>query len=447
MMGLVEGSVPPQRPLMTGLYNIAVAPFAWSGPVRDAHLAGRLETALVKDLEHWSENVPAIQVRGPDQLDAVEPDARQGDDRSFERVALEHNADVVLAGRFHSAAGRVTVTIEVFLSDRTFGETPEFVGRHEITVTEPVDVLRGNVTLNEELASGALHYLKAVVAFVRGLGEYALNDFAGAEGEFVAAEKEFDRADTVPGTRTARREVLHLMLGNAVGRGDTARVDQAADYYRRALSENPSYQRAKIGLAEATRASVRCRPQEADGRRLGHAVDHYRAALAMASDGDAAHRAFVEMKARLGLGLTYQCLAVGGLGAHWAAANAEFAAVLRLHASAHLSDGSARHALRLAAEARAGEALTAFLTVGRPEEARYGGYPAAATAYEEALRLLHRIDVVRLANLEREVILLRNLRAVYQAWPAAGKLAEVDQRIASVDERLAATAKPGDQGR
>nr|BFE74174.1 hypothetical protein GCM10020092_074750 [Actinoplanes digitatis] len=59
------------------------------------------------------------------------------------------------------------------------------------------------------------------------------------------------------------------------------------------------------------------------------------------------------MKARLGLGLTYQCLTAAGLGDRWADADAEFREVLRLHALGRLFDGNNRHSLLLAAEARA----------------------------------------------------------------------------------------------
>jgi tetratricopeptide (TPR) repeat protein len=234
--------------------------------------------------------------------------------------------------------------------------------------------------------------------------------------------------------------VLYLILGNTIGRGDKARLNQAADYYRRALSQNPSYTRAQIGLAEATRAAAGCQPGQTRAQALNLAIDQYNAALT-GHNGDDAADASLQMQARLGLGLTYQCLTTAKLGNRWADADAEFREALRLHATARLAGGDARHALRLAAEATAGQALTAFLTANQPDAVRYGGYPAAAAAYEEALQLLNRIDVIRPTNLERELIYLRNLRSVYQAMGASER-GDVDERISATSSRLATIAKP-----
>ncbi|WP_345071640.1 hypothetical protein [Phytohabitans flavus] len=439
IMGLVGANAPAARPHMTGLYNIVLAPFTWSGPTPASQVPSRLQTVLFRELNAWADEVSAIQLRGPDQVEVIEPERGSNRNESLHRVARDHGADVVVTGRLQSIDGMLTVEIELFLTDRTFGDAPEFVGLHTISVTEPVDVLERNLEINEELTETAVHYLKAVVAFVRGLGDYALDDFTGAEGRFLTAEAEFDLVDEVPGHHRVRHDVLYLLLGNTVGRGDKARLDQAVDYYRLALSQNPSYTRARIGLAEATRAAVRCQAGQAQPGPLELAADHYRAALA-GDDGDDGSQAFLRMQAHLGLGLAYQCLTIAKLGDHWADADAEFREVLRLHATGGLAGGEARHSLRLAAEAKAGQALTAYLTAGQSDAARYGGYQTAAAAYEEALALLDRIDVVRPRNLERELIYLRNLRSVYQAMDAP-ELTDVDARISATSSTLASVAK------
>jgi hypothetical protein len=215
---------------------------------------------------------------------------------------------------------------------------------------------------------------------------------------------------------------------------------EAAAYYRRALAQNPSYPRAQIGLAEATRAAVPCQAAR-DDTALRQALAYYRAALPTSGDGTEASRVLLRMKALLGLGLTHQCLAIS---AHddasddaWAEANTAFAEVLRLHGTTPMTGAAARQALRLAAEARAGQALTALLTARQPDGARYGGYAAATTGYEDALRLLGRMDVVRRTNVDRELVFLRNLRTAYVALDAPAKLSDVDRRIAIIGRRLA----------
>jgi hypothetical protein len=436
MIGLVDDGAAHPRPAMTGLYNVAVAPFQWSGPAPRSDLATRLETALFGELKHWSQGLPAIQLRAPQDVAAIEPPEAPARDRSFAAVAQEHGADVVVTGLLHASAGRLTVTIELFLTDRAFGETPEFVGRHEISVTEPLDVFSQNVTFGEDLAEGTVRQVKGVVAFVRGLGDYARDDFVRAESRFLQAAEEFDLVDRLPGRHTLHKEVLYLMLGNAVGRGDIARVNQSAGHYRQALIHNPGYLRAKIGLAEATRAAVPCRPQQKTGRSLRLALETYRAALASGQDGGGANQVLLEMKTHLGLGLTYQCLAIAREGSYWAHADNEFAAVLRLGVAKPPVGEGVRHSLRLAAEARAGQALIAFMTADQPGAAQFGGYPAAAEAYEEALQLLGRIDVTRPTNVQRELTFLRNLRSVYRAMHESARLAEVDERIAATSTRL-----------
>jgi hypothetical protein len=159
------------------------------------------------------------------------------------------------------------------------------------------------------------------------------------------------------------------------------------------------------------------------------------------ADGDV-DQAMLRMKGHLGLGLTYQCLAIAGLGERWAEADVAFGEVLRLHRTTRPTGGAARHALRLAAEARAGQALTAFLTAGRPDQ-RYGGHRAAAVAYEEALRLLGGVGVVRRTNTERELVFLRNLRSVYEAMADPVRVADVDRRIAIAERKLATTPDGG----
>lgn len=75
------------------------------------------------------------------------------------------------------------------------------------------------------------------------------------------------------------------------------------------------------------------------------------------------------MKIHLGLGLAYQCLSVSRLENRWADAADEFDTVRSLATATHRDSGSGRHAFRLAAEATAGQALNASLTVAGPERA------------------------------------------------------------------------------
>ncbi|GGK78615.1 hypothetical protein [Mangrovihabitans endophyticus] len=377
---------PPAPAPMNGLFNVLVVPFRG---------LSALEATLARDLTQWAGAEPIVAVRGPSGVRPVAPDL-------LAHAGAEHGADVVLTGGLRMAGDLWTLTIDVVLTDRLFSETPELVGRHEINLTEPADVIRGNLEVNRQLIGDAVRYVQAVVSFVRGLGRYALDDYPGAEHYFRTADTGFSAL-----RNAIRAEVVLLMLGNAVGR--TARYAEAARVFQRALTANPGYARAKIGLAEALRAG-----SARDPAGLRQALGLYESALAVPAS------MLQQMKARLGLGLTYQSLSRLHDGDHWAAADAEYAAVLRAQAIAGLRGETGRQAMRLAAEARAGQALTAWSSQR---------YDRAAVAYEEALGLLSRIGVDRPTIRDREQIFLHNLRDVYAASGAAAQARDVEARI------------------
>ena len=395
------GARPSAPPAMTGLFNILVVPFEGF-----PSSAGGLEHTLARELEQWARGETTVETRGPAEVGRVTARDPRARERALTRLGADHNADVVLTGLLRPDGDTWTVVIDIVLTERVFAETPEFVGRHELTLTEPADVIRGNVEVNHQLAADAVRYVQAVVAFVRGLGRYALEDYPGAEREFRTA----DGGLAEPARQnTGHAEVILLMLGNAVGR--TGRYAEAAVIFRRALAHSPGYPRATIGLAEALRAGATC--GKGSDPPLRQALELYRRALP-ASGG-----ALIEMKTRLGLGLAYQCLSLGGTP-RWAQADEQFAGVLRAHRGWASSGEARRQSLRLAAEARAGQALTAW---------RSGHLAAAAAAYEEAVSMLHAIGVVRPTIQERERIFLRNLRDTYLAMNATRQAEAVNARL------------------
>jgi tetratricopeptide (TPR) repeat protein len=402
MATMAAGGVRPSAlPAMTGLFNILMVPFEGFPPT-----AGGLEHTLTRELEQWARGETAVQTRGPDEVARVAARDAHAREQALTRLGADHNADVVLTGLLRPDGDTWTVAIDIVLTERVFAETPEFVGRHELTLTEPADVIRGNVEVNHQLAADAVRYVQAVVAFVRGLGRYSLDDYPGAEREFRTA----DGGLAEPARRiTGHAEVVLLMLGNAVGR--IGRHAEAAAIFRRALAHSPEYPRATIGLAEALRAGATC-GQDGD-TPLRQALELYGRALP-ASGG-----ALIEMKTRLGLGLAYQCLSLGGTP-RWVQADEQFTRVLRVHRGWASSGEARRQSQRLAAEARAGQALTAWRT---------GDLAAAAAAYEEAVSMLHAIGVVRPTLQERERIFLRNLRDTYLAMNATRQAEAVKARL------------------
>lgn len=389
---------PSGPPAMTGLFNILMVPFEGFPPT-----AGGLERTLTRELQQWAHGETSVQTRGSAEVTRVPVRDHHAREQALTRLGAGHNADVVVAGLLRTDGDAWTVVIDIVITERVFAETPEFVGRHELALTEPADVFRGNVEINQQLAADAVRYVRAVVAFVRGLGRFSLDDYTGAEREFRAA-------DTGPSRRiTGHTEVVQLMLGNAVGR--TGRYTEAAAIFRKALARSPGHLRATIGLAEALRAGATC--GKGGEATLRQALRLYDSAL------PASGSALLEMKTRLGLGLTYQCLSLSGTP-HWEQADQQFAGVLRVHRGWATGGETRRQSLRLAAEARAGQGLTAWLA---------GSLTAATAAYEEAVGMLHAIGVVRPTIQERERIFLRNLRDAYLAMNATREAEAVDARL------------------
>jgi DNA-binding SARP family transcriptional activator len=388
---MARGATPAGPSPMTGLYNILLLPF-------DGYPS--LERTLALEMEQWAHDEPILQTRGPSGVERTS---------DLLRLATLHNADVILTGRLDTSGDRWTVVVDVLLTARVFAETPEFVGHHELALTEPADVIRTNIELSQEAAGDVVEYVQAVVAFVRGLGRYALDDFAGAERHFRAAQEDLAMLNKARSPSVVTRtEVVLLMLGNTAGRA--GRPEDAEALFRRALEQRPGYLRATVGLAEALRANG-CRRN--DRTALHQVLELYSASLTGAND------ALLEMKARLGLGVTYQCLSTAGVP-HWAEADGQYAAVLRMQAASALTGEAGRQALRLAAEARAGQALTAW---------RQGRLDLASPGYEEAIALLHAIGVSRTTIHDRELTFLRNLRDVHRARNATAQADAVAERI------------------
>ncbi|MEV6633118.1 hypothetical protein AB0M54_20450 [Actinoplanes sp. NPDC051470] len=374
---------------MSGAFNVLVLTAAGPAPA----------LALDRDLRAWAGDSAAIQVRalaGPPGADLAS-------------AAAEQHADVVLRPAVHPAGRRTVTTVEIFLGDRALAETPEFGGRQDLTLTEPAGA-------TGELSAATRHYLGGVVTFVRGLGAYADDDYQMAEDHFVRAGQELELIGGQAQGPVVHRAVVDLMAGNAAGRRNPQR---AIAYFERALAAQPGYGRALIGLAEAHRAGVSCKPG-ADLSALDPAEQSYRAYL-----NGSPESVLLSMRARLGLGLSAICRGQSGAGGRaYAAADREFREVLLLYGIS----GSSGHARWLAAEATAGLGLDAILARGDDE--------AAAVHYEEATARMDSIGAPLPVYLARELVFLRVLRGCYDRLDRPGQVLETSDRMLRIDRRL-----------
>jgi tetratricopeptide (TPR) repeat protein len=207
---------------------------------------------------------------------------------------------------------------------------------------------------------------RGIARFILGLGFYQIGDFPKAAGEFGRAQP--DWADPVG------RKLLNLFLGNTAGK--RGQLGLARTYYQRALEADPSYGRARLGLAElAYRAAAGkdCRPGQADAQGLRMALTLFRRVLS--ADDQAA--ADVPTKVAFGLGRTYWCLTEGQIADYSAQSRAQFSIVIDAF------DRGNRRIRELAAQAAFGLGLTYLAGPATPSTE---AYRQAVEAHHRAIR-------------------------------------------------------------
>jgi tetratricopeptide (TPR) repeat protein len=148
-------------------------------------------------------------------------------------------------------------------------------------------------------------------------------------------------------------------------------------YYQRALDADPSYGRARLGLAElAYRAAAGkdCQPGRANRDGLKTALTLYQKAL---DAGDQSPAADLPPKVAFGLGRTHWCLTESRIADHSAEARAQFSKVIDTF------DHGNRRIRELAAQASFGSGLT-YLSGQAPPDPK--AYRRAIEAHQRAIR-------------------------------------------------------------
>ena len=268
------------------------------------------------------------------------------------KLAADVGADVVVYGSLD--ATRTELQPEIYVSEGKLADAEELLGSLRlgppIRATAAIDEESGEqAEMREQLVTRA----RALAGLVLGMSE-----LRGAR--YDAADDYLETAATRWGDAPGK-EVIYLFRGGAAA--VSHRLDDAERWFNEALALNPSYGRARMGLAEVAfqRAKGSCEWEDpsVDGEGLMHALDEYRAAVA-ATDDDGAVSAVA--RARLGMARIYACMGQAGIGGDsWAAAETEATAVISAHEA---GDELLRE---LAAEAHAVRAITRLPFEGDPD--------------------------------------------------------------------------------
>lgn len=416
------GQSAPAR--MKGDFNVAVARFTVASAIDSAppEIEGFEETLAEQISTGLSDLQPSVvEVWPPDWTgDLADPSPEVRANKMRER-ALAIHADVIVSGVVQPTGRGITVSPELYLSERQLPNAWELVGRHEFSgVTRSAIPSPFSGAFRSNLRSEVTKRAHGLTQFVAGLSAYAAGDYQQALRHFTSARGDWD---TIEG-----RAMLELFLGNLAGK--TGDLGAAKRHYAAAARARPGDGRALLGLAERDYHQARgaCeRDSGVDRRGLGEALRRYAAAAR------ATHRpagADIESKAALGQGRVYLCLSQAEAADDWGRAEAKFLTVIRAHEAGN------QRIRPLVAEAYAGLGLVYLPPQGAVRAV--GAYRRAAAAYERAINLS---DVP-----ERQGVFYGILGHVYgrlgerdRAADAYGKAAELDPSHAD-DYRRAARA-------
>lgn len=344
---------------MTGLFNVAVAPFGVADGADDASakdVAVSIAQAAYEGIKRGSG--AGTQVRSPTEV---------GSFGSLDALARTINADVVVYGDLRDGDLRSSITPNLYVAPRRLRGAEELVGG--LALGAPITSLGSavaNIETRRHLARRMSSRMSALKEFVAGLASFVRDDFKESRGRFQQALSTLEPA--------AARGLAYLFIGSAASR--QGQYGAAAENYRQALNVSPGFGRARLGLAEVLfqRGKGSCTAKTVRVRMLQRAGAQYTKAR---SSLDKTGLADIPTKVSLGLSRIDVCLAQSGNGASWDAARAHLRAVI-----AEYDRGNER-VREFATQAYAALAIADAPPPGAPKER----YDQAIADLEAALRL------------------------------------------------------------
>jgi tetratricopeptide (TPR) repeat protein len=361
---------------MSGDLNIAVAGFSTSGstsdtvdPVVGDGLAQSVFERLPPQLTALETAGFEIQYRAPRDIGQARSGATQERARQLEALARKANADVIISANLNSAPGRTTVIPTLFLRQKKLQGAEELGGYHQL---DPV-IIDGdpdsNLVMRKKLRDDLISRTGGIARLIVGLGFYNERQYSRAATEIQAAER--DWADTIG------RKIVHLFLGNIEGkRGNYSAAERN---YRLALRTDPTYGRARLGLAALAfqKARGNCERDNASSRGLETTLALYQEVLRNERSSPGADPD-LPIKVAFGLGHTDLCLSQAGVADKWTQAQEQLQLVVDEY-----NRGNQR-IQELAAEAYADLGLSYLPAESMPN---VQSYQRAAGAYERAVQI------------------------------------------------------------
>jgi tetratricopeptide (TPR) repeat protein len=263
-----------------------------------------------------------------------------------------------------------------------------------------------------------------------GLASFAVDDYEQALDYFI-------NADEVPNwPANAGKEMLYALMGSTASRLaattlDSGYVDEALDYYDRALEIDPQYVRALVGEASAIYQLALGNLEERKGSQVDlDLLDEAELLFRQAADMGAPEAAEIPLKTHFGLGQIFLVRHFLQLeGGDWLAqARAEFQAVI----DSYVANGARNHDM-------VGHAYARLALIAN----QFDQDPAMAISlYQEAVALAtprwqaqYQIDMGDLYVAMDDV---ENARHAYEEAQAVAELYGDEAMVGRADEKLAA---------
>ncbi len=306
----------PAPTLMTGDFNIAIADFGTldnqGRPLNsaDAHaLAQSIYDQLHIELQSIEKSGFDIQLRPPGQIGRLTGSTPAQRAATAAATAGRIRADVIVYGTLQTGAPGEFVP-EFFVSENKLQGAEEFVGDYQLgSAIQLVGDISRNPVARKDLRDQLLGRTGSLAEFVVALGYSALEQWQPAFDNFRTAEA------GVGWPERDGKEVLYLFLGNAAVK--LGNLDSAKKFYDRALSINPEYSRARIGVAEVLlqRSRGTCEAGSADAGGLTKSLAMFETARSARVQPLLAD---IATKIAYGEGRAYLCLSQALAADHWA---------------------------------------------------------------------------------------------------------------------------------
>ncbi len=371
---------PRQIQPMSGDINVLYIPFA-----SDHTVAKELVTVSESYGDELQQRLPRaldeltggdigynVQVRALESLD-LDPDSSSAEGvELYQRIMHDHKSDIIVSGRLADTGKSIVSQSEVFISENALEGAAELGGVHYLDLSSsPVDSTQ-SAEGRRRIRAQFVGQIESYARFIAAISLYVYGDNAAALSGLERVRDEW--------SSPRQRKVVDVFLGNVWGR---LKDDvKAQSYYADAIALEPSYARARLGLAEIDyqRGNGGCRHRSIVYEAMKRNSSQYDAIFQAASSNPSDPQDILE-RAAFGRGRAILCLALATPNAgRFARAGDDFTFVID-------SFKGGKNRLRpLAAESHAHRGLS-LLSQGTENSRSVQQYMDAAEEYRTAIHL------------------------------------------------------------